>query len=437
MADIQRIDRIDPGVLRFLTAGSVDDGKSTLIGRLLHDSKAILTDQLASIERTSRQRGTDLDLSLLTDGLVAEREQGITIDVAYRYFATPRRKFIIADAPGHEQYTRNMITAASTAQLAVLLVDARHGVVAQTKRHAMLAHLLGVANVVVAVNKMDVVGYRQDVYAEIEASFARFAADAGITAIRRALPVAALHGDMIVERGSHLGWYDGPTLLDILESAQVPGAPAAAPFRFPVQFVARLGGAGRGYMGRVESGVVRVGDAVSVLPSGRTTSIRDIHVAGGRRTVARRHENVTLFVDDAIDVARGDMLVRCDQPASTSKRVEATLSWLGAEPLNVARSYRLRHTTREIRARIRRIDTRWNVMTHVADPGPATLAMNDIGHVAIELAEPMVADAYADNRATGRFILVDEATNGTVAAGMIARVGAAAPAGDSADAVAH
>ena len=244
MGAIERIDRIDQGVLRFLTAGSVDDGKSTLIGRLLHDSKAILADQLAAIERTSRQRGQDLDLSLLTDGLVAEREQGITIDVAYRYFATPRRKFIIADAPGHEQYTRNMITAASTAQLAVLLVDARHGVVAQTKRHATLAHLIGIPHLVLAVNKMDVVDYRQNAYAAIVGAFRQFADDSGISATQHALPVAALHGDMIVDRGANLGWYAGPTLLDILETAQIPEAPAGMPFRFPVQFVARLSPAG-------------------------------------------------------------------------------------------------------------------------------------------------------------------------------------------------
>jgi sulfate adenylyltransferase subunit 1 len=419
MGAIEPIDRIDQGVLRFLTAGSVDDGKSTLIGRLLHDSKAILADQLAAIERTSRQRGQDLDLSLLTDGLVAEREQGITIDVAYRYFATPRRKFIIADAPGHEQYTRNMVTAASTAQLAVLLVDARHGIVAQTKRHATLAHLLGIPHIVLAVNKMDVVDYRQQAYAAIVDTFRQFADDSGILATQHALPLSALQGDMVVDRGAHLGWYTGPTLLDILETAQIPDAPVGVPLRFPVQFVARLSGTTRGYMGRVESGSVHVGDAVTVLPSGRTTRVRDIHVLDARRSVARRHENVTLFLDDAIDVARGDMLVRADEPTATSKTVEATLSWFGAEPLNVARTYRLRHTTRDVRARVRRIATRWDVATHASERAPATLAMNDIGHVVLDLAEPIVADLYAENRSTGSFILVDDATNGTVAAGMI------------------
>ena len=419
MGAIEPIDRIGQGVLRFLTAGSVDDGKSTLIGRLLHDSKAILADQLAAIERTSQQRGQHLDLSLLTDGLVAEREQGITIDVAYRYFATPRRKFIIADAPGHEQYTRNMVTAASTAQLAVLLVDAQHGIVAQTKRHATLAHLLGIPHIVLAVNKMDVVEYRQQAYATIVAAFRQFADDSGILATQHALPLSALQGDMVVDRGAHLGWYTGPTLLDILETAQIPDAPVGVPLRFPVQFVARLSGTTRGYMGRIESGSVHVGDAVTVLPSGRTTRIRDIHVLDARRSVARRHENVTLFLDDAVDVARGDMLVRADEAATTSKVVEATLSWLAAEPLNVARTYRLRHTTRDVRARVRRIATRWNVSTHASACAPATLAMNDIGHVVLDLAEPIVADSYAANRSTGSFILVDDVTNGTVAAGMI------------------
>jgi sulfate adenylyltransferase subunit 1 len=419
MAAVEPIDRVDQGVLRFLTAGSVDDGKSTLIGRLLHDSKAILADQLAAIERTSRRRGQELDLSLLTDGLVAEREQGITIDVAYRYFATARRKFIIADAPGHEQYTRNMVTAASTAQLAVLLVDALRGIVAQTRRHATLAHLLGIPHLVVAVNKMDLIGYRQDAYAAIGAGFARFAEESGIVSALHYLPLCALHGDMVVERGEHLGWYDGPTLLGLLESAEIPEPPADVPFRFPVQYVARLSGTLRGYMGRVESGSVAVGDAVTVLPAGCTTRVRDIRSFEGARSFARRHDGVTLLLEDALDVARGDMIVRSDQPPATSKTLDATLCWLGSAPLDPGRTYRLRHATRELRARVRRIDSRWDVAAHGAQPPPAKLAMNDIGRIALDLAEPIVADAYAANRATGSFILIDEATNGTVAAGMI------------------
>jgi sulfate adenylyltransferase subunit 1 len=275
---------LDHGVLRFLTAGSVDDGKSTLIGRLLYDTKAILADQLAAIERTSAKRGQTLDLSLLTDGLVAEREQGITIDVAYRYFATALRKFIIADAPGHEQYTRNMVTAASTAQLAILLVDARHGIVTQTRRHATLAHLLGIPFLVVAINKMDLVGYREDAYAGMVNDFLAFAERSGIRDVRF-VPISALGGDMVVDRGANLDWYDGPTLLQILETVEVPQRPAEAPLRFPIQYVARpTATLPRGYMGRIESGALAVGDRVVVLPTGATTRVREIR---GRRPGAR------------------------------------------------------------------------------------------------------------------------------------------------------
>src|SRR4029077_10508275 len=281
MSALERLDTLDHGVLRFLTAGSVDDGKSTLIGRLLYDTKAILADQLAAIERTSQRRGLPLDLSPFPDGLVAEREQGITIDVAYRYFATALRKFIIADAPGHEQYTRNMVTAASTAQLAMLLVDARHGIVTQTRRHATLAHLLGIPFLVVAINKVDLVGYREDVYARIVTDFLAFAERSGIRDVRF-VPISALGGDMVVDRGGNLDWYDGPTLLQILETVEVPQTPADAPLRFPVQFVARpTAELPRGYMGRIESGSVAVGDRVTVLPSGATTRVREIRTWDG------------------------------------------------------------------------------------------------------------------------------------------------------------
>lgn len=286
MSAVERLDVPDHGVLRFLTAGSVDDGKSTLIGRLLYDTKAILADQLAAIERSSQQRGQALDLSLLTDGLVAEREQGITIDVAYRYFATALRKFIIADAPGHEQYTRNMVTAASTAQLAILLVDARHGVVTQTRRHATLAHLLGIPHLVLAVNKMDLVGYRAEVFARIVGDFLTFAERSGIKDLRF-VPISALEGDMVVDRGDRLGWYEGPTLLEILETVEVPQAPASAPFGLPVQYVARPTlTEPRGYMGRIESGSVSVGDRVKVLPSGLTTRVRALRTLAGSEPCA-------------------------------------------------------------------------------------------------------------------------------------------------------
>jgi sulfate adenylyltransferase subunit 1 len=410
---------LDHGVLRFLTAGSVDDGKSTLIGRLLYDTKAILADQLAAIERTSRRRGTELDLSLFTDGLTAEREQGITIDVAYRYFATALRKFIIADAPGHEQYTRNMVTAASTAQLAILLVDARHGVVTQTRRHATLAHLLGIPHLVVAVNKMDLVDYSADRFGAIVDDFVAFAARTGIGDVRF-VPISALEGDMVVDRGDNLGWYDGPTLLSILETAEAPPTLANAPFRFPVQCVARPSATvARGYIGRVEAGSIAVGNAVSVLPSGRSTRIREIRTWNGALERARLHDAVTLVLEDEIDVSRGDMLVRAENAPEVARTLEATVCWLAETPLDARRPYVLRHTTREVRAKVTRIDHLWNVGTQQAEPAPATLAMNDIGRIVLTLAQPVFPDRYDANHATGSFILIDETTNGTVAAGLI------------------
>jgi sulfate adenylyltransferase subunit 1 len=418
MSAIERYDLLEHGVLRFLTAGSVDDGKSTLIGRLLYDTKTILADQLAAIERTSQKRGTVLDLSLLTDGLVAEREQGITIDVAYRYFATALRKFIIADAPGHEQYTRNMVTAASTAQLAVLLVDARHGVVTQTRRHATLAHLLGIPHLIVAVNKMDLVGYDESVFAGIVADFLAFAERSGIDNVRF-VPMSALTGEMVVERGENLQWYEGPTLLQILETVDVQQALAAAPFRFPVQYVARATATlRRGYMGRVESGSIAVGDAVTVLPSGVSSRVREIRGYDTKKR-AGLHAAVTLVLDDAIDISRGDMFVHGNASPVTKRDLDATLCWLSETPLDPRRSYLLRHTTREVRARISGIDHLWDVATQARQSAPDTLRMNDIGRAELALAQPVFVDRYADNRATGSFILIDEATNNTVAAGLI------------------
>ncbi len=419
MSAIERYNVLEHGVLRFLTAGSVDDGKSTLIGRLLYDTKAILADQLAAIERTSQKRGTALDLSLLTDGLVAEREQGITIDVAYRYFATLLRKFIIADAPGHEQYTRNMVTAASTAQLAVLLIDARHGVVTQTRRHATLAHLLGIPHLVVAVNKMDLVGYDEAVFAGVVADFAGFAERTGIENVRF-VPMSALTGDMVVDRGESLDWYEGPTLLQILETVDVQQTLAEAPFRFPVQYVARATARlPRGYMGRIESGSVAVGDAVTVLPSGVSSRVREIREYDGTRHRAGLHAAVTIVLEDAVDVSRGDMLVHGSASPATRRGLDAMLCWLSETPLDSRRKYLLRHTTREVRARIDGVDHLWNVSTQTRDPMPDTLRMNDIAGVGLTLAQPVFADRYADNRATGSFILIDEGTNNTVAAGLI------------------
>jgi sulfate adenylyltransferase subunit 1 len=410
---------LDRGVLRFLTAGSVDDGKSTLIGRLLYDTKAILADQLAAIECTSQRRGQTLDLSLLTDGLVAEREQGITIDVAYRYFATAQRKFIIADAPGHEQYTRNMVTAASTAQLAVLLVDAGHGVVTQTRRHATLAHLLGIPHLVVAINKMDLLGYAEDAFARVVADFTEYADRTGIGAARF-VPMSALVGDMVVDRGDNLDWYDGPTLLQILETVPLPPTLADAPLRFPIQYVARpTDTLPRAYMGRIESGSLEVGDELTVLPSGLTTRVRELRTWNGTTERAGLHASVTIVLDDQLDIARGDMLVGAGAAPTVARSVDATLCWLGDAPLDAKRRYVVRHTTREARARITAIDHRWNVTTQAREPAPPTLGRNDIGRVTLALQQPVFADRYADNAATGSFILIDEHSNNTVAAGLV------------------
>jgi sulfate adenylyltransferase subunit 1 len=412
--------RGDRGVLRFLTAGSVDDGKSTLIGRLLYDTKAILADQLAALERTSQRRGQVLDLSLVTDGLVAEREQGITIDVAYRYFATPVRKFIIADAPGHEQYTRNMVTAASTAQLAVLLVDARHGVVRQTRRHATLAHLLGIPHLVVAVNKMDVVDWRKDSFDAVAADFRGFAARSGLRDVRF-VPMSAALGDMVVTRGAHLDWYDGPTLLQLLESADVEETLDRAPLRFPVQYVARpAAGLPRRYLGRIESGALAAGDDVIVLPSGRRTRIREVRTHEGTLARAGLHAGVGLVLDDDVDVSRGDMIVAAAAPPRAAVTLDADLCWLADAPLEPTRTYLFRHTTREVRARVERIDWRWDVTTQTRERGGAALSSNDIARVKLRLARPVFVDPYAEHRATGSFVLVDEATNDSVAAGMVA-----------------
>jgi sulfate adenylyltransferase subunit 1 len=355
-------------VLRFLTAGSVDDGKSTLIGRLLYDTRSILADQLAAIERTSQRRGGPLDLSLLTDGLTAEREQGITIDVAYRYFATAHRKFIVADAPGHVQYTRNMVTAASTAQLAILLVDARHGIVEQTRRHAALAHLVGVTHLVVAVNKMDLVDLREDAFAAIVADFGAFAEGHGIDGVRF-IPMSALDGDMVVDRGERLDWYDGPTLLQVLETAEAPRPRSVEGLRLPVQYVARPDGANsRAYLGRVEAGSIAVGDAVTVLPSGRATRVSALRVGGVIQSRADRQAAVAVELEDDVDVSRGDLIVHADEAPAATRTVDADLARLGSAALDARRTYAFRHATREVQARVSRITDRWNVETQPANP---------------------------------------------------------------------
>ncbi|RJG01487.1 sulfate adenylyltransferase subunit 1 [Noviherbaspirillum sedimenti] len=420
------------GLLRFITAGSVDDGKSTLIGRLLFDSKGIFADQLASISRSKHKRtvGDIVDLSLLTDGLEAEREQGITIDVAYRYFATPKRKFIIADTPGHEQYTRNMVTGASTADAVIILVDVSKvklgddgsvELLTQTKRHSTIARLLRIEHVIVAVNKMDLVNYDRSVYDRIVAEYQKFAQQLGLTDVH-AIPLSALAGDNVVERGDNLSWYEGPTLIELLESLSVYDDAHEEPFRFPVQLVARHGGHladdFRGYMGRIEAGKVSKGDKLVVQPTGLTATVKDILTLDGSLETARAGQSVTLLLEEYLDISRGDMLAAADQPATVLKSVEANLCWLSEEALDLRRKYWLKHTTRQVNARVSKIEFLLDINTqerHAAE----TLKLNDIAKVTLSVQQPLAADAYDAIRATGAFILIDEVTHQTVAAGMI------------------
>jgi sulfate adenylyltransferase subunit 1 len=412
-----------------MTCGSVDDGKSTLIGRLLFDTKTILEDTLTQIERTSKKRGMEaVDLSLLTDGLQAEREQGITIDVAYRYFSTGTRKYIIADAPGHEQYTRNMVTAASTANLAIILIDARKGVLTQTRRHSFLAHLVGIPHIVVAVNKMDLVDYDQAVFEKIRADYLAFATEIGLQRKGhdvRFIPMSALNGDMIVDRGEDMNWYDGPTLLEILEAAPAAHTEKAENFRFPVQYVCRPQDSAnpelhdfRGFMGRVESGEIAVGDEVTVLPSGRTSKIKAIQLGNDKLERAIHEQSVTLLLEDEIDISRGDMIVKSSEAKEPVKQLDAMLCWLSETPLSPARTYIIRHTTRESKAKVGAIDYRVDVNTLEQQPAQG-LGMNDIARISFRLAQPLSVDSYAENRATGAFIVIDESTNNTVGAGMV------------------
>ncbi len=410
--------RTDRGVLRFLTAGSVDDGKSTLIGRLLHDTHAVADDQLAALARVARQRGeSGLDLSLLTDGLEAEREQGITIDVAYRYFATPRRKFIIADAPGHEQYTRNMATAASTAEAAVILVDANVGVLTQTRRHACIAHLLRVRHLVFAVNKMDLVGYSRDAFEAVRADVATLARQLGAPD-PHVLPVSALRGDTVVDRGETLSWYEGPTLLELLETLDVGRDAETLPLRFPVQLVIRSDGP-RGYAGRVAAGVLLRGMEVLVPASGWHTSVREILTLDGPRALAIAGDSVTVTLTHDLDVGRGDLLVDTAHPPRTARTIDATVCWLGDTSLAPGVRLAVRHLASTVRARVLAISDRIDVDTLERIAEPASLAMNEIGRVTLALQRPLSVDPYARDRTTGGFLLIDESTNQTVGAGLI------------------
>ncbi|HYH81587.1 MAG TPA: sulfate adenylyltransferase subunit CysN [Longimicrobium sp.] len=405
-------------LLRFTTAGSVDDGKSTLIGRLLYDTKSIFEDQLEAIEGATRRRGeAGVNLALLTDGLRAEREQNITIDVAYRYFATPRRKFIIADTPGHEQYTRNMVTGASTAELAIVLVDARKGVLTQSRRHGFISSLLRIPHVVVAINKMDLVGFSEEVYRDIVAEYSGFAEKLGIEDLTF-IPVSALLGDNIVEKSANLPWYNGATLLHHLESVNVGGERNLVDFRFPVQYVIRPHQDFRGLAGKVASGTISPGEEVVALPSGRRSHVRSVESMDGAMEEAVEGESVVITLEDELDVSRGEMIVRRMNLPAVGNRLEVMMCWLGNEPLDPATPYVIQHTTRSARAFVSKVVYRIDMDTLHREEAD-TLGPNDIGRVEVTTSAPLFFDPYAINRATGSFILVDPYTNVTVAAGMI------------------
>ncbi|MFC5147054.1 sulfate adenylyltransferase subunit 1 [Streptomyces aureoversilis] len=409
-------------LLRFATAGSVDDGKSTLVGRLLHDSKSVLADQLEAVERASRSRGRNApDLALLTDGLRAEREQGITIDVAYRYFATPRRRFILADTPGHVQYTRNMATGASTAELTVILVDARNGVVEQTRRHAAVAALLRVPHVVLAVNKMDLVDYAEPVFAAIAEEFTVLAAALGVPEIT-AIPISALAGDNVAEPSARMDWYGGPTVLEHLETVPVSHDLTACPARFPVQYVIRPQTAEhpdyRGYAGQLASGVLRVGDPVTVLPSGRTSTVAALDLLGEPVDTAWAPQSVTVLLADEVDVSRGDLIATDPLPALT-RDVEAAVCHLHERPLLPGAKVLLKHTTRTVRALVVEVSHRIDTDTLAAELAPDGLGINDIGRVVLRSAEPLALDHYSDHRRTGSLLLIDPADGTTLTAGMV------------------
>lgn len=408
-------------LLRFITCGSVDDGKSTLIGRLLYDSKLIFEDQLSTLRKDSEKNGTtgsgEIDYALLLDGLKAEREQGITIDVAYRYFSTPKRKFIIADTPGHEQYTRNMATGASTANLAIILIDARYGVVTQTRRHAFIAALLGIKHLVVAVNKMDLVDYDQEVFNTIREEFVRFISRLLIPEVVF-IPLSALKGENVVAKSEKMPWHEGTYLLDFLENVDVAHDQNLTDFRFPVQYVIRPHLDFRGFAGSVYSGVVKVGDRIRVLPSQKESAVKRIVTADGDLDEAFPPQAVTIELEDEIDVSSGDMLVHPDNPPQTAANFEAVGIWMIEEPLEQGLSYLLRHAGRNVKARIDRIISNIDVNT-LANKSTASLKLNEIGRLAISTTRPLYFDAYSKNRGAGSFILIHPVTNTTVAAGMI------------------
>ena len=416
-------------VLRFMTCGSVDDGKSTLIGRLLFDTKTILTDTLSHIEKTSKKRGmSSLDLSLITDGLQAEREQGITIDVAYRYFSTGTRKYIIADAPGHEQYTRNMVTAASTAQLAIILIDGRKGMLTQTKRHSYLAKLLGIKHIIVAINKMDLIEHEEVKFQSICKEYESFAS--AIELIQpgvdiKFIPMSALNGDMIVDRGSSMKWYEGPTLLEILESLDTTESINRSSLRLPIQYICRPRESDnkglhdfRAFMGRIESGLLKINDKIKVLPSNLESTIKEIRIGDKLLEEAIKEESVTVSLQDEIDISRGDMIVHADDKLTAIKSFTATICWFSETDLSPNRTYLILHTSRTSKAKISNIHNKININT-IEKEQASSLKTNDIANVSFKLAQPLMIDRYIDHRSTGAFIIIDESTYHTVGAGMI------------------
>ncbi|MEM7130969.1 MAG: sulfate adenylyltransferase subunit CysN [Chloroflexota bacterium] len=408
-------------LLRFTTAGSVDDGKSTLIGRMLYDSKAIFEDQIDAIEEVSKRRGDEeVDLALLTDGLRAEREQGITIDVAYRYFATPKRKFIIADTPGHIQYTRNMVTGASTAELAIILIDARKGVLTQSKRHGFIASLLQIPHMLVAVNKMDLVDYDEKTYQDIVSEYTDFAAKLSVQNLIF-LPISALKGDNVVDKSTNMDWYEGPTLLHHLENVSVGASRNLVDFRFPVQMALRPNQDFRGFAGQVSSGSISPGEEIVILPSGIESRVKSIVTLNEELPVAAAGDSVTITLKDEIDISRGDMIVRKKNLPYVANQLECILCWMNEQPMNVSTPYILQHTTRQLRAFVSELNYRIDVDTLHRDSEAETLGLNEIGRVRITTTQPLYFDPYLNNHNTGSFILIDPSTNVTVAAGMIRR----------------
>ena len=414
---------LDMELLRFTTAGSVDDGKSTLIGRLLYDSKAIFEDQLEMLEETSQRRGEEgINLALLTDGLRAEREQGITIDVAYRYFATPKRKFIIADTPGHIQYTRNMVTGASTANLAILLVDARHGVVEQTCRHAFIASLLQIPHIVVCINKMDLVDFKEEVYNKIKRDFKAFSSKLEIQDIHF-VPISALHGDNVVDRSTNMDWYEGSTLLHLLENVHIGSDHNHVDCRFPVQFVIRPQSKEypdyRGYAGRISGGVFKPGDEVMILPSGFTSKIKSIDTMDGSVSQAFAPMCVCMTLEDEIDISRGDMIVRENNSPKVEQDIDLMVCWMNEKKMIPKGKYGIKHTSKDARCVIKEVKYKLNINNLHRVEDDKEIGLNDIARISIRTTAPLFFDEYRRNRNTGSIILIDEATNETVAAGMI------------------